>query len=94
MTGIGLDSINQPGKNARKVAYMLLANIVGDIIAVFAFKSLTMVACSSLMFTMLGIWIGFIYLHKEISLDGRQILRTGVDFYREGWFKILKTASP
>lgn len=94
MTGIGLDSVNQPGKNARKVAYMLLANIVGDIIAVFAFKSLTMVACSSLMFTMLGIWIGFIYLHKEISLDGRQILRNGLDFYREGWFKIFKTASP
>jgi O-antigen/teichoic acid export membrane protein len=94
MTGIGLDSINQPGKNARKVAYMLLANIVGDIIAVFAFHSLTMVACSSLLFTMLGIWIGFMYLHKEISLDSRQILRHGMDFFRDGWYKIFKTATP
>jgi O-antigen/teichoic acid export membrane protein len=37
MTGIGLDAINKPNINFLKVLYMVIANIVGDLIAIFIF---------------------------------------------------------
>ena len=39
MTGIGLDSVNRPDRNFQKVLYMTIANVIGDLIAVFVFKS-------------------------------------------------------
>ena len=44
MTGIGLDAINKPNINALKVLFMVVANIVGDLVAVFLFQSLLLVA--------------------------------------------------
>ena len=44
MTGVGLDSINKPDKNFIKVLYMVITNVIGDLIAIFIFKSLSMVA--------------------------------------------------
>jgi O-antigen/teichoic acid export membrane protein len=82
MTGIGLDSINKPNINALKVLFMVIANIIGDLIAIFIFKSLIMVAIGSIFFTILGIWIGMYFLDKELMLSYSEIFVRGINFYK------------
>ena len=82
LTGIGLDSINRPDKNFIKVLFMVITNIIGDLIAIFVFKSLYLVAITSILFTTLGVWIGFHFLSKELDLEFVQIYRKGVSFYQ------------
>ena len=82
MTGISLDSINRPDKNAIKVFVMVVFNVVGDLVAIFIFKSLSMVAVASIFFTIIGIWFGFYYLSKELSLKYSLIFSRGIEFYR------------
>ena len=88
MTGIGLDSINKPNINFLKVLYMVIANVIGDIIAIFIFKSLTLVAVASIFFTIIGIWVGFFYMDKELSLNYRYIFTYGIDFYKTIYGKL------
>ena len=82
MTGIGLDSINKPGVNALKVLIMVIVNIVGDLIAVFVFQSLLLVAIASILFTAMGIWLGMYFLNKELNLRYRNIFTEGAQFYK------------
>jgi O-antigen/teichoic acid export membrane protein len=82
MTGIGLDSVNRPDRNFQKVLYMTIANVIGDLVAVFIFKSLAGVAIGSVLFTIMGIWIGAYFLDKEIGLVPKKIFSSGIDFYR------------
>jgi len=89
MTGIGLDSINKPNINAIKVLFMVIANIVGDLIAIFLFKSLIMVAVGSILFTILGIWIGMYFLDKELTLSYSEIFIKGANFYKSIFNKLL-----
>jgi O-antigen/teichoic acid export membrane protein len=88
MTGIGLDSINKPNINAIKVLFMVIANVVGDIIAIFLFKSLILVAVGSIFFTILGIWIGMYFLDKELTLSYAEIFGKGADFYKSIFNKL------
>lgn len=90
MTGIGLDSINKPNINALKVLYMVLFNIIGDMLAIFVFKSLALVAVGSILFTIVGIWVGFYYLSRELSLNYLNIFSNGIDFYKTMYYKVLK----
>ncbi|NOR86520.1 MAG: oligosaccharide flippase family protein [Bacteroidales bacterium] len=78
LTGVGLDSINRPKKNFYKIIFMVLANIIGDLIAVFVFKSLMAVAVVTIIFTLLGLMIGYYYLNKELDLKFRLV-------FIEGW---------
>jgi O-antigen/teichoic acid export membrane protein len=91
MTGIGLDSINKPNVNARKVFLMVAANIIGDLIAVFLFRSLVLVAVSSILFTILGIVVGMHFLNKELSLSYKQIFFRGAAFYSQLYQKLIIT---
>ena len=88
MTGIGLDSINKPNINFMKVSYMVVANVIGDIIAIFIFKSLSLVAVASIFFTTIGIWVGYYYMDKELSLNYKLIFSKGIDFYRTAYKKL------
>jgi O-antigen/teichoic acid export membrane protein len=90
MTGIGLDSINKPGKNLLKVGYMVVANVIGDLIAVFVFKSLLMVAVASIIFTIIGVWLGFYFLDKELHLSHMKVFSAGLDFYKNILKKLKK----
>jgi O-antigen/teichoic acid export membrane protein len=90
MTGAGLDSINKPDRNFQKVMYMAITNIIGDLIAVFIFKSLAMVAFASIVFTMLGIWVGYYFLDRQLSLEFRNIFTAGIDFYISMYHKFVK----
>jgi O-antigen/teichoic acid export membrane protein len=91
MTGIGLDSINKPNINFLKVLYMVIANVIGDMIAIFIFKSLSLVAVASIFFTTIGIWVGFYYMDKELSLNYRLIFTRGIDFYKMLYGKFIKS---
>jgi len=88
MTGIGLDSVNQPSKNAVKVMIMLVANIIGDLIAIYVFKSIELVAVSTLVFTTIGILVGIHYLNKSFKISLRSIVLGGNEFYRKVFLKI------
>ena len=90
MTGIGLDSINKPDVNALKVLFMVIANIIGDVVAIFLFKSLVLVAVSSILFTILGIWIGMIFLNRELTLSYNHIFSEGILFYRSIFNKLVQ----
>ncbi len=85
MTGIGLDSINRPNINALKVLVMLLTNIVGDIVAIYVFESLEMVAISTLVFTAVGIGIGSYFLNKAFTISPYEIVKSARMFYRDLW---------
>jgi O-antigen/teichoic acid export membrane protein len=82
MTGIGLDSVNKPNINAIKVFVMVVANIIGDFIAIFVFKSLILVAVASILFTLIGIWMGMYFLNKELTLSYKDIFSSGINFYK------------
>ena len=82
MTGVGLDSINKPNKNFIKVLYMVMANLIGDLVAIFIFKSLSLVAVATVLFTSIGIWVGFYFLNKELKLEFFKIFTFGLEFYR------------
>ncbi len=73
MTGIGLESVNRPDRNMIKVVFMVVANVIGDLIAVFIFKSLAVIAVASILFTAIGIWVGYYFLDKELRLNYRQM---------------------
>jgi O-antigen/teichoic acid export membrane protein len=81
-TGIALDSINRPKLNFYKVIVMTLANIIGDIIAVFVFKSLEAVAAVTVLFTFIGIFIGYYYLNREIKLNVKSLISEGYLFFK------------
>lgn len=88
MTGIGLDSINKPNINAIKVFVMVAANLIGDFIAIFVFKSLLLVAVASILFTLIGIWMGMYFLNKELTLSYKKIFSNGIEFYKNIFNKV------
>lgn len=77
MTGVGLDAINKPEKNFYKIIAMVLANIIGDLIAVFVFKKLLFVAYATWIFTFVGVILGYIYLNREVPLNFFKIFTIG-----------------
>jgi len=83
MTGIGLDSINQPKINAIKVLIMLTLNVVGDFVAIYYFKSIEMVAASTLVFTAAGILIGCYFLAKSFPISITGIFSSANTFYKK-----------
>jgi O-antigen/teichoic acid export membrane protein len=88
MTGIALDSINKPKINALKVIVMLSTNIIGDVIAVFIFESLEMVAVATLIFTGVGIGLGSYFLNKEFTVSVIEIFNCANRFYQNLWNKM------
>lgn len=87
MTGVGLDSINRPDRNFIKVLIMVIANVVGDLIAIFIFGSLPMVAVASILFTAIGVWVGYRFLNKELHIQSRLIFTSGIEFYKDMFSK-------
>ena len=88
MTGVGLDSINRPDRNFIKVLIMVAANVIGDLIAIFVFKSLPMVAVASILFTAVGVWVGYSFLHKKLQLEQKLVFTAGIDFYKNMFVKL------
>jgi len=87
MTGIALESVNRPDRNLMKVGLMVLTNVIGDLIAVFVFKSLAVIAIASILFTAIGVWVGYYFLDKELNLDYRKVFTSGIEFYKSMYVK-------
>ena len=91
-TGVTLDSINKPRQNFYKVVFMALANIIGDLIAVFVLHKifpqwevttlLLFVATVTILTTLVGLFFGFRFLNKEIPIKIKYIFTYGWNFYR------------
>lgn len=94
MTGVGLDSINRPDRNFVKVMFMVTTNVIGDLVAIFVFESLAMVAVASIIFTAVGAWIGYRFLNKEIPLNQKELFSSAKIFYREIFQKFMNSLNP
>lgn len=81
-TGVALDSINKPKINFLKVVVMATANVIGDLIGIFIFQSLEVVAMVTVIFTLIGIFTGYYYLHKELHLNIRPFYFEGISFFK------------
>lgn len=68
-SGVALFAINKPKLNFKKILIMLTANIMFDCLAVFVFHSLVYVAFATLIFTILGILIGWYMLSCETEKE-------------------------
>ena len=88
MTGICLDSINKPNINALKVSIMLTANIIGDLVAIYVFKSIELVAISTLLFTAIGILVGAYFLNKKFSISLPAVFKHGKEFYNDLFWQL------
>ncbi len=99
-TGVALDSLNKPQRNFQKVMYMTTANILGDIFAIFGMHYLfpelpvttllLFVALASIVFAIIGIFVGYRFLRQEIEISFFEIFRKGWSFYKNYAFRILK----
>ncbi|PRX57574.1 oligosaccharide flippase family protein [Flagellimonas meridianipacifica] len=81
-TGVLLDSINKPKLNLYKVLVMTFSNIILNVLAVFVFESLVAVAVGTVLFTIMGMIMGFYYLKKEIQVESRQIFSESLVFLK------------
>lgn len=88
-SGVFLDSLNKPKYNLYKVMIMTCANVLIDIIAVFVFDSLVLVALGTVLFTITGIFVGFYLIRKEIAINTKDMFSESVRF-----FKTLKNHLP
>ena len=81
-TGVLLDSINKPKLNLYKVLVMTFSNIILNVLAVFVFESLVAVAVGTVLFTIMGMVMGFYYLKREIQVESRQIVSESLVFLK------------
>ena len=78
---------------------MTTANILGDIFAVFGmhylFPALPVttllffVAIASIVFSLIGIFVGYRFLRQEIDISFWEIFRKGYVFYKENAIRLL-----
>jgi O-antigen/teichoic acid export membrane protein len=80
-TGVALDSLEMPKKNFHKVIFMASANIIGDLIAVFVFESIVLVAVVTIINTLIGMLMGYYYLHQKTPIQFASIYKNGLNFY-------------
>jgi len=66
--GVGLDVLNRPQINMRKVIVMLSVNILGDIVVLYFFQSLPWVAAISIITFSVGTLLGFYYMRDRVPL--------------------------
>jgi O-antigen/teichoic acid export membrane protein len=102
-TGVALDSLNKPQRNFQKVIYMTTANILGDLFAVFGmhwlFPELPVttllfcVAVASIVFALIGIFVGYRFLRQEIDISFWQIFSKGYYFYKGNVIRLLEKKS-
>lgn len=77
-SGVALFALNKPQLNFWKIWIMLGANIAFDAIAVFVYQSLPLVAVATLLFTLLGIGLGWYYILRETAFPLRSLPNTAL----------------
>jgi len=90
ISGVTLDSINRPRNNFYKIIVMATLNIIGDLVAVYVFESLILVAVVTIIFTIIGLIIGYKFVDHHLNLKFINIFKAGFDFYTKGYNKLIK----
>ena len=62
---------------------MVVANILVDLVAVFWFESLIVVAIGTVVFTLLGLFLGLYFLHREIGVQAKEIVPQSVTLIKK-----------
>ncbi len=79
-SGVALFAFDKPELNFKKIIVMLISNVAFDLVAVFIFHSLELVAVATVLFTIMGIVMGWRYIYKfsglTLSFTLKQIFRT------------------
>ena len=88
--GVVLDAINRPNLNFFKVLFMAAINLLGDVIAVFYFASLELVATATILMTVCGVLWGYYYLHREFGLSVRALLIAGLGKWQQTFSLVHK----
>jgi O-antigen/teichoic acid export membrane protein len=76
-SGVVLDSINRPDYNFYKVLFMVVFNILGDLIALVFFKSLIGVALATVLNALAGVIIGLYLINKEVNIKFMEMFHIG-----------------
>ncbi len=77
-----IDSLNKPKYNFRKSYIMIGLNIIGDIIAIYIFDSLTGVAVVTFINILIGIYLSFLYLKRISDITFLGLIGFWVDFMK------------
>ncbi len=75
MTGIGLDALQKPDKNFKKVLVMAVINIVGDVMAIQFSQDLTLVAFVSVLNAATGAVLGWWMLDRMGILTKQNVFQ-------------------
>jgi hypothetical protein len=86
-TGIGMDLMNVPKANFKKVNLQLLVNVIGDVAVILLFASVWWVGFVSIFTYGSGILLGMRVLKKEGDINILRSLSSGLRFI----FGTLKT---
>ncbi|PCI96314.1 MAG: hypothetical protein COB15_10800 [Flavobacteriales bacterium] len=76
-TGVTLDSINQPEANLIKVSFMVVANVLGDLLAIYLFNEVWAVAIVTITTVLIGVFLGIYFLNRTITLSCLKIIPIG-----------------
>ena len=83
LTGVALDAMGLPKLNFYKVLIMSIVNIVGDVIVLYYFRSIELVALVTLFTVLSGIITGYILVKRKINIELKSILIAGVNAFIE-----------
>jgi len=72
-SGMGLFALNKPKQNFIKIMIMLLANVVFDLIAVFVYQSLVLMAFATVLFTFVGVIYGWQLIKKQTGFTVQSV---------------------
>ncbi|MFZ4398965.1 MAG: oligosaccharide flippase family protein [Bacteroidales bacterium] len=76
-TGVALDSVNKPNLNFYKVLAMAIVNIIGDAISVFYFNSIFGVAMTTIVMTIVGVFVGLYQYNKVVPIKIEMVFTVG-----------------
>ena len=77
-SGVALDAINRPRLNMIKVFAMASANIIGDVLMIYFFHSLELVAVVTILNVLTGVIIGNWLLKRELHINLVRIFPEGL----------------
>jgi O-antigen/teichoic acid export membrane protein len=94
-SGVALFAINRPELNFYKILFMLIANVIFDIIAIYLFHSLFFVAIATVAFTCIGVLFGWILLFRtnNMVLSPKTINLDKHIFFLKRWRFLIKKYS-
>lgn len=90
-SGVALFALNKPELNFYKISFMLVCNIVFNLIAILVFQSIVLVALGTVLFTLFGMVFGYYLLIFKTGLKNHfqfSALYVSTQAYRQKW-KVL-----